>query len=570
MEILQKNTAGLTLLVGEDEAGLRRSIADYFCDSGFRVIEAASGREGLALFRAVQPDILFTDLCMPEGNGLELITAVHELSPQTPVIVISGAGMVADAVVAMKAGACEYICKPVQDLAALEHLARSAIERFREQEYSKTVGDPLTGLPDRSQLEQLFLEVTASVTGIILALIDLDGFKSVKDAFGHAVADRLLMEMGERLSLHIGQQDAIIHLGGDEFVLLLAAPDRASIDQQIAAVHEAVAEPFRVGIEEILVTSSIGVALFPLDGNSGDELLKHAATALYEAKKSGKNRVRRYCRTIQTNSERFSLQAMLLRAIEQQDFSLVYQPQYDLVNGALHGIEALLRLQPKSGHAIAPSLFIPALEESGLIVPLGEWILREACTHYQQWQSFGAPPCMLSVNVSAVQFHASGFVDMVRRVLLETGMATDRLCLELTESVVMRDGEETIATLYGLKRLGIALSLDDFGTGYSSLSYLSRMPLDELKIDRSFVASLPHSASNACIVDTIIVMADSMKLRVVAEGVERKEQAVFLHEKRCRIAQGYYFSHPLPAENMIDAFGQQHRSVVPLRSKSVR
>ncbi len=571
MGVVQEDAAAYTLLVVEDEAGLRRSIVDYFSDSGFLVAEAASGREGLALFQAAPTDILFTDLSMPDGNGLELITAVHAVAPQTPIVVISGAGMVADAVVAMKEGACDYLCKPIRDLSALEHLARQAIERFRLQQRSKSVGeDPLTGLPDRSQLDHLFQVVGISGTGITLALVDLDSFKAIKDAFGHAIADRLLLEVGERLSLHVGRQDAIIHLGGDEFALLLATPDRASVDLRIAAVQEAVAEPFRVGQDELIVTASIGVATFPHDGNASEELLKHASTALYEAKKTGKNSMRRYCSTIRTNSERFSLQAKLRRAYEQREFSLMYQPQYDLTTGALHGIEALLRWQPSLGHLVAPALFIPSLEESGLIVPVGEWILRAACTHYREWQSLGAPPCMLSVNVSAVQFHASGFVAMVRRVLQETGMTPQCLCLELTESVVMRDGEETIATLKELKQMGIALSLDDFGTGYSSLSYLSRMPLDELKIDRTFIASLPFSLNNASIVGTIIAMAASLNLRVVAEGIELAEQVTFLQGKKCQIAQGFYFSYPLTPVGVIDAFGKEHQSVTPLKSKFAR
>ena len=547
-----------TLLVVEDESGLRRSIADYFIDSGFRVVEAESGNHGRAAFRAHCPDLVFTDLCMPDGNGLELIAALHAESPLTPIIVISGAGMVADAVTAMKYGACDYLCKPVRDLGALERLALQVIERYRQQRRGKAVGeDPLTGLPDRSQLDHLLGEVGADGCGITLALVDLDGFKAVKDAFGHALADRLLLEVGERLSLHVGRQEALLHLGGDEFALLLATTDAASVDLRVAAIQEAVMEPLAVGEEELTVTSSVGLALFPHDGNCGEELLKHAATALYAAKRSGKNQVRRYCSTIRTHSERLSLQAKLRRAFAEREFSLLYQPQYDLASGALHGIEALLRWQPRRGHLVSPALFIPALEESGLIVPVGEWILREACAQYGEWQSLGAPLCMLSVNVSVVQFHAPGFVEMVRTVLRDTAMPPERLCLELTESVVMRDGEETINTLQSLKTLGVALSLDDFGTGYSSLNYLSRMPLDELKIDRSFVASLQTSTSNATIVNTIISMAESMSLRVVAEGIEQAEQADFFRGKHCQVAQGYYFSRPLHPLGVIDVFGRE-------------
>ena len=559
MDTVKENSPPFTLLLVEDEEGLRRSVADYFSDSGFRVVESAMGRDGVAAFLTERPDIIFTDLSMPDGNGLELIKTVHAESPLTPIVVISGAGMIADAVEAMKLGACDYLCKPIRDLAALEHLARQAIERFRHQQRSKATGeDFLTGLPDRTQMEQCFREIAAGGRGISLVLVDLDGFKAVKDAFGHALADRLLMEVGERLSLHVGRQDAIIHLGGDEFALLLASSAAADVDLRVAAVQEVVSEPIAVGQDDLIVTASIGISVFPHDGSSSDELLKHASTALYEAKKIGNNSVRRYCSTIRTNSERFSLQAKLRRAFELREFSLVYQPQYELASGALHGIEALLRWHPHPGHVVAPALFIPALEESGLIVLVGEWILREACTQYQEWATLGAVPCMLSVNVSAVQFHSGGFVDMVRRVLRDTNMAPEQLCLELTESVVMRDVEETIATLTAMKGMGIALSLDDFGTGYSSLSYLSRMPLDELKIDRSFIASLPHSASNASIVDTIIGVAASLNLRVVAEGIECAEQASLLREKRCQIAQGYYFSHPLPPLGIIDAFGKLH------------
>ncbi len=555
-----EDTAAYTLLVVEDESGLRRSIADYFSDSGFLVTEAGSGLAGLHVFRADQPDIVFTDLCMPDGNGLEFIAAIHAESPLTPIVVISGAGMVVDAVAAMKHGACDYLCKPIRDMAVLELLARQAIERSRQQRRSKATGeDPLTGLPDRSQMHHLFRDVRASGTGITLALVDLDSFKAIKDAFGHVVADRLIMEVGERLSLYVAPQEAIIHLGNDEFALLLATSDTASVDLRVAAVLEAVAEPFRVGQDELIVTASVGIAVFPHDGISSDELLKNASTAFYEAKKIGKNSVRRYCSTIRTNSERFSLQAKLHRCVERREFSLVYQPQYDLNSGSLHGVEALLRWQPPFGHVVTPMLFIPSLEESGLIVQVGEWILREACTHYQEWQSHGAPSCRLSVNVSAVQFHSSGFIAMVCRVLKETGMTPELLCLELTESIVMRDCEEAIATLSNLKGLGIALSLDDFGTGYSSLSYLSRMPLDELKIDGSFVRTLPYSANNASIVHTIIGMAASMNLRVVAEGIENAEQAAFLREKKCQIAQGFYFSRPLTSEGVIDVFGRENR-----------
>jgi diguanylate cyclase (GGDEF)-like protein len=555
MTMSAANGAGYSVLVVEDEVGIRRSIAEFFSDSGFIVAEAASGREGLARFRQVQPDLLLTDLCMPNGSGLELIAAVHAESPLTPIIVISGAGMIEDAVTAMKEGACEYLCKPIRDLAALELTVRQTIEQYRRPPESRTAGaDPRTGLPDGTRLQALFDDLAASGDDISLVLVDLDNFKAIKDACGHATADRLLQAIGERLALQLGSREALLHLGGDEFALLLTMSDGADLDGRVAALRDAVAAPVTVGRDELVVTVSVGIALFPHDGTACDELLQHAAAALYAAKTTGRNQVRRYCRTIRTNAEQFSLQAKLRRGVERQEFSLVYQPQFVLDNGALHGIEALVRWQPRHGQAVAPARFIPALEESGLIVSVGEWILRAAARQYGEWQAQGASPCLLSVNVSAVQFHARGFVAMVERVLQETGLPPARLCLELTESVVMRDGADAIATMSDLKRLGITLSLDDFGTGYSSLSYLSRMPLDELKIDRSFIAELPHSSRNAGIVDTIIGMAAAMNLRVVAEGIEQATQAAFLRERQCQVAQGYFFCRPLPPQDLLPVF----------------
>ncbi len=416
-------------LTVEDDTELRRSIVTYLEDSGFIVYEASNCREGIDLFRRQQPDIVFTDLNMPQGHGHDLIHAIRRESPHTPIVVVSGTGVVDEAVEAMRQGAWDYITKPVRDLSVLDTVSRRLIERSRQRKYSSVAVD---GAP---------------------------------------------------------------------------VPKRNRI-------------PFCA----------------PFFGDQA-----HGSVEL------------------ETN---------LRYALERKEFALAYQPQIDVVTGRVTGVETLLRWQRNNGTLLMPSDFIPVLEASGLIIPVGEWILRSACSQYVAWRNQGVEPISLSVNISAAQFKSGGLPALVIRIIRETGMDPGRLCLELTENIVMDDIGETIRTLRTLRDLGISLSLDDFGTGYSSLNYLGMMPISELKIDRSFVAALSHDRNNnAVLVDTIISMAHCMSMRVVAEGVENESQLDHLSSRQCGTAQGFHFSRPLPAEEMFDYLSAYGKPAAPFLNK---
>lgn len=561
---IEERKNGLTLLTIEDEIGLRKSIADYFEDSGFTVIEATDGNEGLAAFRTHKPDIVFADLCMPNVHGLEIIPVMHRESPLTPVIVVSGAGMLQDAVESMKRGAWDYVSKPIRELAALEQLAYKMLARSedlkREAERNCDLQqklmwdqdlDSLTGLPNRKMFREQGGKMLMHESAGCLGLIDLDNFKAIKESFDHESGDQLLIEVADRLRAMSSGSNLLTRLGGDEFACLTildAPPCPENLEQLVDNIKSAFAAPFNLKGEELLITASIGIACSPIDGETIDDLLKNADTALSRAKQQGQNSYRIYNAEISARSTGWiTLQTRLRRALEKNEFVLHYQPQVDVVSGEIAGAEALIRWQPDGGKLVPPGEFIPALEESGLILDVGEWALRTACVQQRQWFLAGYPPITMSVNVSAVQFHTAQFVEKMAVILAETGMDPSFLCLELTESIVMRDVADTIDTLGKLRVLGVSLSLDDFGTGYSSLCYLRKMPISELKIDRSFIASLSHDQNSSMIVSTIISMAHCLNMRVVAEGVETMSQLEYLRTNSCQTVQGFLFSKPVPA-----------------------
>lgn len=312
---------------------------------------------------------------------------------------------------------------------------------------------------------------------------------------------------------------------------------------------EAFLSPFEIDGRELFVTASVGIALHPGDGNTAEELIQHADVAMYHAKNLGKNNFQFFTDEINSRvHERMMMETMLRRALERGEYVLHYQPQIAMPEGRVAGLEALLRWRPEGERVIGPSVFIPVLEETGLIVPVGEWVLRTACAQFKAWRDQGLPPFCLSVNISARQFQEPDLADTILAILRDTGFDPQYLRLELTESLLMGDVEQIASKLKGLSDLGISLSIDDFGTGYSSLSYLQQLPISELKIDRSFVRNLPHSSNDAAIVNTIIGMARSLNMNVVAEGVERDEQLEFLARQSCQEIQGFFFSRPLPAE----------------------
>ncbi len=416
--------------------------------------------------------------------------------------------------------------------------------------------DTLTGLANRSllndRLEQAILQAASYGARLAVVFIDLDRFKYVNDSLGHDVGDRLLQGMAERFKACVREFDTVARLGGDEFVLLLngqSGPD--SVATILERVLESVAQPWRHGTREFEVTCSVGVALYPDDGNDAAALLKHADSAMYRAKEHGRNNFQFFTDDLNLlMKERFEIENNLRRALERGQFELHYQPRVDLKQRRVVACEALIRWRLTSGESVPPSKFIPVAEETGLIGPIGEWVLRTACLQNKRWQEAGLPPCVVSVNVSPRQFRREDFIATLKSALLDTGLNPAYLELELTENMVMHDGEQMIETLREIKRLGVQIAVDDFGTGYSSLSYLKRFPVDRLKIDRSFVGDIAADTDDAPIVRTIIALGHNLGLKVLAEGVETEAQLKFLTDNGCDEMQGYHFSKPVSAWRM--------------------
>ncbi len=436
-------------------------------------------------------------------------------------------------------------------------------DRLRQMAYY----DSLTSLPNRrlftEQLDLLLRLAKRNNETLALLFLDLDNFKRINDSLGHSAGDQLLREVGSRLAGCVRDSDVVAHyvesgpkidvsrLGGDEFTVVLNQVDCADSARMVAQrLLDALSEPMEIGGHELVVTPSIGIALAPGDADDVDGLLKAADTAMYHAKAAGKNNCLFYHSDMDAAGvDRLQLEADLRRALERNEFVLHYQPQVDTRDGSVVGAEALVRWEHPQKGMIPPFRFIPLMEEMGFIGALGEWVLREACQQMKAFEAKGLKLPKVAVNVSALQFN-SAFIRSVKAVLKETDLAPEKLELELTEGVVMGDARATIEAVTELKRMGVSLSIDDFGTGYSSLSYLSRFPLDELKIDRSFVIEFDKSENDASLVIAIIAMARSLNLRLVAEGVETQEQYEFLTSNGAHIIQGYLFSKPVPAHEL--------------------
>jgi len=414
--------------------------------------------------------------------------------------------------------------------------------------------DTLTTLPNRAllhdRINQAISQATRDGRSVAVMFLDLDRFKSVNDTMGHAIGDRLLKVVADRLTRCVRDSDTVARLGGDEFVIILNAitsgDDVVTIAEKIQKILTA---PITLGEHDIYTTASIGIALFPLDGSDVNALLKNADIAMYQAKEQGRNTFQFFSREMNVKAlEHLMLETSLRRGLEREEFHLVYQPLLDLKTGRLVGMEALVRWQHPDLGLLLPGKFIPIAEETGMIIPLGDWVLSAACRQNRQWQDEGLPPLRVAVNLSARQFVQANLGHRVAEILQETGLPASCLELELTESTIMSNAEETIAILKELKTMGISLAIDDFGTGYSSLSYLKHFPIDRLKIDRSFVCDITTNPDDAAIADAIIAMAHSLKLKVTAEGVEMQEQLSYLSDRNCDEMQGYFLSYPVSAE----------------------
>ncbi|MET0265286.1 MAG: EAL domain-containing protein [Duganella sp.] len=415
--------------------------------------------------------------------------------------------------------------------------------------------DPLTGLPNRmritERLDQMVAATRSAGGAIMVAFIDLDGFKLVNDGLGHNAGDELLKVVAARMTACLRLGDIVGRFGGDEFVLMLDAARSDDATAVIERVCQAVLQPICVAGQDVQVSCSIGVALGPHDGGDAETLLMHADAAMYRAKEAGKNNYQFYTREMNFSIEQ-KLQLMdgLRGALEQQQFRLVYQPKVELQTGRIFGAEALVRWDHPEQGVVGPDRFIPLAEESGMIIALGEWVLRTSCRQNQAWQDAGMAPLRISVNVSPRQFEEQGLVQRVARALADSGMEAQWLELEVTEGVIMRDLPQALEKMAQLRAMGVSLSIDDFGTGYSSLSALKSFPISTLKIDKSFVRDLGRSDGDEAIASSIIALAHRLKLRVIAEGVETEQQRSFLADNGCDELQGYLISRPVPPERL--------------------
>lgn len=575
------------ILVIDDDPMIRLLVARALQSIGMQTIEAASGEAGLHLFLNHNVDAVLLDVMMPNGmDGYETCAGLKNLpnGENLPILMMTGLEDLESINQAFDAGATDFITKPI-NLPLLGHRVRymlrasqTTTELLESQQrlHRMAYFDSLTDLPNRQFFREhvQIMIALARRRNLKLAVLflDLDGFKRINDTLGHYVGDLVLQATGERLQKSLRTSDVLMQttksdndnslarLGGDEFTVLLSAIER----HEDAAI---VAERIRVNLarahiienNELYTTPSIGIAIYPDDGETAEALLKSADLAMYYAKREGGNGYRYFSNKMTESAlRRLNLENQLRKAIERNELTLHYQPILDVKAKNFFGVEALLRWNSQELGSISPAEFIPLAEETGLIISIGEWVLRQACEQAVSWLHQGILLNRMAVNVSSLQFLHNNFSPLVATILAETTLDPQVLELELTESTLIFDEGGILAILNSLNHIGIQLAIDDFGTGYSSLSRLKHFPIDRLKIDQSFVRDLEEGSENEAIVVAIIAMAESMNLKVTAEGVETEGQLAFLKNKHCHEIQGYLLSRPLPTEQA-EAFFRKHQ-----------
>jgi len=553
----------------------------------FEIDSAYQGQEGVARVRQALEEgrpyaMAFVDMRMPPGwDGLQTIERLWAVDPDVQVVICSAhsdydwTDVVArldhsDKLLVIKkpfeaieviqsANALtrkwqneRIVRRQVEDLEQAVVVRTENLETANKQLRHLATHDSLTGLPNRvlmdDRISQSIMLAERQQQTFAVMVLDLDRFKLVNDSLGHRAGDELLREVAHRLKSVVRDIDTVVRLGGDEFVVVISpSPERDTAQRAAARIIDSMRAPVRVAGVEIHTSPSIGIAFYPADAATAENLVAHADAAMYVAKQRGRNNFQCFTPGMDTTQDKVRLESDMRVALEQGQFELHYQPKVNTATGLMHGAEALLRWTHPVRGSISPAEFIPIAEECGLIGAIGAWVMREACRQARAWQLAGLPPLRVAVNLSPSQFRQGNIVAMIREALDDARLEPRFLEVELTETTVMTDPEESIAILERLSEMGVLVSVDDFGTGYSSMSYLRRFPIDKLKIDRSFINEVMSRPDDASIVRAIVSLAHSLRLKVVAEGVESPAQLEFLRTIGCDQYQGYHFSKALPA-----------------------
>jgi diguanylate cyclase (GGDEF)-like protein len=549
-------------------------------------VGAGSAEEALDILKGVRFDLVLSDINMGGISGLALVPSILRETPETVVVMISGQQTNDAAIQAMRAGAFDYITKPfdLQYVEAAVHRALAHHKLLEDTKYYKenledlvrqraaeidrlAYFDTLTDLPNRilfeDRLTQALKRAQKDGQPVGTFLMRVDRFKEINDTLGNAIGDRLLRDIAARVKRSSGERGTLARFAGDDFALLVTDIQASEhVLEVLQDVTDSLKPLFVLDGHELYVTASIGVSLFPADGRSASELLKNSGVALNRAQSLGGDNYQFYQAEMNSRAlERLTMEGDLRRALENGELRLHYEPQLDLRTHCLVGAEALVRWQhPKSG-LLPPAKFIPLAEETGLILSLGKWVLREACKQVVLWQQTGLANLRVSVNVSPLQFKQKDFVETVRQILAETETDAPALQLEITETALMQSADQVVTRLAELKQMGLMVAIDDFGVGYSSLGYLKRLPIDMLKIDHSFVNDATTDPDDAALVMAIITLAHNLRLKVIAEGVETEDQLRFLRLLRCDEGQGYLFGKAAPPElffaNAIEARNEE-------------
>jgi diguanylate cyclase (GGDEF)-like protein len=572
------SSTDVTVLVCDDDPTYLLLMEETLSSDNMKVLTAMNGMDALKLFLKHEPTIVLLDVHMPMLNGFEVCAEIrkHPKGKDTPILMVTGADDLLSIESAYKHGATDFLPKPIK-WPMVAHRVRymlkgsDAIKSLKQSEEKMrklAYFDALTGLPNRQSLDDSLEEAVwfaaKEQQNLCIMYIDLDNFKRINDTLGHDFGDKLLKKISEKICLCVQDKNImpntiletanveVSRLGGDEFMILL---NNTQSDNEIKRVAQSlvncISELVAIDDYEVALTPSIGIAIYPRDGANASELKKHADVAMYYAKSMGRSGYRFYAESLNENAMKFlQIEGCLRNALNNDEFTLHYQPQVCLKKNEIISVEALLRWNSPELGCVTPSDFIPVAEDSGIINELGEWVMRQACVQAKEWLDSGMQNFRVSVNLSSIQFKRASLLNMIKRALDESNLPASLLEIELTESAIMNDVEQNIIRLNQIRDMGVAISIDDFGTGYSSLSYLKKFPINTLKIDRSFVITIDSDPDDAAIVEAIIALATTLKLTVIAEGVETHGQLKSLNGFHCDIIQGFYFSRPVPAEEI--------------------